>query len=136
MLRLPIVLGLGVAVPLVAATAGAVYLGNQLEPAQPGSTQPIAFTVEDGSGLRQIAEALEAAGIIRNADAAVLVARLRGWGSSLPARPKTAGDNRQSCLRGRGRHAGPFFYAYDRHEVRGQMGERGWSDPWWRVFVC
>ncbi len=82
---LSVVLGLGVAVTLVAATAGAVYLGNQLEPAQPHSTQPIAFTVEDGSGLRQIADALEAAGIIRNADVAVLVARLRGWGSSLKA---------------------------------------------------
>ena len=84
-MRVSVVLGLGVAVTIVAAATGAIYLGKQLEPAQPGSTEPLTFTVEDGSGLRQIADALEASGIIRNADAAVLLARLRGWGSSLKA---------------------------------------------------
>ncbi len=83
MKRVAVVLGLLVAV--VAAAGGAAYLAKQLEPAEPGSSKQVAFTVERGSGLRQIADALEAGGIIRDADAAVLVARLRDWGSSLKA---------------------------------------------------
>ena len=79
MKRVAVVLGLLVAV--VAAAGGAAYLAKQLEPAEPGSSEQVAFTVERGTGLRQIADALEAGGIIRNADAAVLVARLRDWGS-------------------------------------------------------
>lgn len=74
-----------VAVTVAAVVAGAAYLAQQLEPAAPGSTEPVMFTVERGSGLRGIANALEARGVIRNADAAVLVARLRGWDSSLKA---------------------------------------------------
>jgi UPF0755 protein len=79
------VLGLLGAVIVVTTAGGAAYLARQLEPAEPGSSEQVPFTVERGSGLRQIADALEAGGIIRSADAAVLVARLRDWGSSLKA---------------------------------------------------
>ena len=80
-LALAVLLALG----LAAAAAGALYLFEQLEPAKPGSTERVAFRVDQGSGLRKIANSLESAGLIRNADATVLSARLRGWGSLLKA---------------------------------------------------
>jgi UPF0755 protein len=85
MKRAAVVLALVVTVLILAAAGSAIYLAKQLEPAEPGSTEQIAFTVGRGSGLRQIANALEASGIIRNADAAVILARLRSLGSSLKA---------------------------------------------------
>jgi len=83
--RAAVMLGLLVTVSVLAVAAGWIYFATQLAPAEPGSTERVAFRAEGGSGLRQIAGALEASGIIRNADAAVLLGRLRGWGSSLKA---------------------------------------------------
>ena len=85
MKRLAVVLAVFLAVGLVAAATSTLYVLEQLEPAKPGSMERVAFRVEPGSGLRQIANALEAAGLIRNADATVLSARLRGWESLLKA---------------------------------------------------
>ena len=85
MKRLAVVLAVFLAVGLVAAATSTLYVLEQLEPAKPGSMERVAFRVEPGSGLRQIANALEAAGLIRNADASVLSARLQGWESLLKA---------------------------------------------------
>jgi UPF0755 protein len=72
----------------VAAGAAALLawlLAVELEPIAPGSREQVAFTVERGRGLRQVANALEDAGLIRNAGAAVAIAKLRGWDAAVKA---------------------------------------------------
>jgi UPF0755 protein len=63
-----------------------VWVGlGRLEPVEPGATNALPFQVERGWGLRRIANALEAKGLIRDADALVLLARLRRSEASVKA---------------------------------------------------
>jgi UPF0755 protein len=73
----PTLLALTIAA-LAATAVGAWMLKQRLDPSEPGSVTAAPFTVERGHGLRQVANALEARGLVRDADALVLLARLRG----------------------------------------------------------
>jgi len=83
--RVAIALALLVAVTAAGTALGTRWLTRSLEPLSPGSSEEIPFTVERGRGLRQVASALENAGLIRSADVVVWVARLRGWDATLKA---------------------------------------------------
>jgi UPF0755 protein len=80
-----ITFGLLVALAVTGASLGAWWLTEQLEPISPGDRAQIPFTVERGRGLRQVANGLERAGLIQNADAAVVIGRLRGWDAAIKA---------------------------------------------------
>ena len=80
--RLLIVAGVLFVAGLVALGVAVRWLQAQLEPMDPtGSEQP--FTVERGKGLAQVAYALEAEGLIRDARVFVLLARYRELESKL-----------------------------------------------------
>jgi UPF0755 protein len=82
-LRLALLALLGVAAGAAALLAW--LLAVELEPVEPGSRAQVAFTVERGRGLRQVANALEDAGLIRSAGSAVAIAKLRGWDAAIKA---------------------------------------------------
>ncbi len=85
MKRVVVALALLVAVVLLAAGAALVTLFDRLEPAEPGSNEETVFNVERGRSLRVVANALESAGLVRDADALIVLARLRGWESAIKA---------------------------------------------------
>ena len=74
-----------VGIGCAAAGVAAWLLLARLEPAEPGATRELVFEVERGHGLRQVANALEAKGLVRSADALVLLARLRPKASVVKA---------------------------------------------------
>jgi len=64
----------------------AIWVGlGLLEPVEPGSSRTLAFRVERGQGLRAVANALEANELVRDADAVVALARLRGSTATVKA---------------------------------------------------
>jgi UPF0755 protein len=70
----------------VVAIAGTVaWVHGRLQPVSIGDESSIVFEVERGQGVSQVARALEAAGLVRDARFVVLLARLRGWQSQLQA---------------------------------------------------
>ncbi len=69
-------MGLGIAAWIVA---------GRLEPVAPGSSEEVAFRVERGQGLRRVASGLAERELIRDADAFVLLARLRDMDAALKA---------------------------------------------------
>jgi UPF0755 protein len=76
----------GLAVLGLAGGGLAIWVGlGWLEPAAPGSSENVAFQVERGQGLRAVANALEDRGLVRSADALVVLARLRGSDSAVKA---------------------------------------------------
>jgi UPF0755 protein len=76
-------LALFVAVLLAAAAAGgALRVRRALEPAAAGAPSQL-FVVPEGAGLRGVSQALEAAGLVRNAWAFEALARYRGAASEL-----------------------------------------------------
>jgi UPF0755 protein len=85
MKRIALALALLAGLSLAAGAAVLMSLLDRLEPADPTSLDEVAFTVERGQGLRPVANALEAADLIRDADALTLLARFRGWESALKA---------------------------------------------------
>lgn len=80
--RLLIALG---ALSATAAAAFAWIVVERLEPAAPGASATVGFLVERGQGLRAVANRLEVDGVIQDADAFVLMARLRGAQAALQA---------------------------------------------------
>jgi UPF0755 protein len=54
-----------------------------VSPLDPDDAKIVVFTVERGSGLRRVATELEQGALVRNADAVVWLARLRGWESAI-----------------------------------------------------
>ena len=69
---------------LAGGAGGAAYVQGQLAPVDPtGTNQP--FTIARGTGLAQVAQELEAQGLIRSARLFVLVARYRDQAGSLHA---------------------------------------------------
>lgn len=85
MRRVVVLVGVLFGLAAAGAALGAWLLASRLEPLAPGSSEAIPFTVERGRGLRQVANGLERAGLIRSADAAVVIGRLRGWDASVKA---------------------------------------------------
>jgi UPF0755 protein len=81
---LQLLAGLAVCGALAAAAGAWIFLGR-LEPAAPGSRESVAFRVERGQGVRNVANRLEAAGVIQDADAFVLLARVRGADAAVKA---------------------------------------------------
>lgn len=78
----------------VALAAGCLVLGTavatawvlaRLQPVSAGDESTLVFQVERGQGVSQVARALEAAGLVRDARLVVLLTRLRGWQSRLQA---------------------------------------------------
>lgn len=65
-------------VALVALVALGAVFHSQLGPAQPGNNEEILFTVKNGSSAAAIAQQLEQEGLIKNAQAFLLYARISG----------------------------------------------------------
>ena len=80
---------LGLALLAVVGLAGgglAVWVAlGRLEPVDAAATTALPFTVVRGQGLRQVANALEHEGLVRDADAIVLLSRLWGPGAVVKA---------------------------------------------------
>jgi UPF0755 protein len=74
-----------IVVGIAGAALAAGWLYRGLQPMQPDSETTLIFRVERGRGFSQIARSLEAAGVIPNARALVLVAKLKGLESRIQA---------------------------------------------------
>jgi UPF0755 protein len=78
-------LAIATALALCVCVVLVLVANARLNPVEPGSSHETSFTVEPGRSLRQVARALESAGLVRDAGTVVWLARYRGWESKLKA---------------------------------------------------
>lgn len=70
---------------IIIAGGVALYIWNAMQPVQP-QTQPVAFTVVQGTGTSAIADTLEQKGLIRNALVFKAYVKFKQQGSAFQSR--------------------------------------------------